>query len=179
MATGMLLLLFGECTTRSDEFMELGKCYRGTIQLGMTTDSDDLDGRVLSESACEWNEDKIERAVASFQGEILQKPPSVSAIKVDGKRSYKQARKGVAVDLALRPVFISEIRIVELRNPFVTIEVSCGKGTYIRSIARDLGEMMGCGGTLAALRRTAIGPYQIDYAWQLNEAIKQTEFLGR
>jgi len=179
MATGMLIVMLGDCTTQSDEFMGLGKRYRGVVQFGLTTDSDDLDGKVLSESAVDWDEQKIVETLDSFQGEILQRPPAVSAIRVDGKRSYKQAKKGHAVELAPRPVTISEIKIVEMKKPFVVIDVSCGKGTYIRSIARDLGEKLGCGGTLAALRRTAIGNYQIENAWQLSDALKHPEFMGR
>ncbi len=114
----------------------------------------------------------------SFQGEILQRPPAVSAIRVEGKRSYKQARKGHAVELAPRPVTISEIKIVEMKNPFVVIDVSCGKGTYIRSIARDLGEIMGCGGTLAALRRTAIGNYPIENAWTIVRSVEASGIHG-
>jgi len=179
MATGMLIVMFGDCTTQSDEFMALGKSYRGVVQLGLTTDSDDLDGKILTESAVEWNVSRIEETIKSFQGEILQRPPAVSAIRVEGKRSYKQAKKGHTVELAPRPVTISEIKIVEMNNPFVTIDVNCGKGTYIRSIARDLGEILGCGGTLAALRRTAIGNYRIEHAWQLSETLKHPEFMGR
>lgn len=179
MATGLLLVMFGDCTTSSEEFMGLDKEYRGTVQLGKTTDSDDLDGNVIAESPVNWNERAIEHAVMSFVGDISQRPPSVSAIKVGGKRSYKQARKGVAVEHASRPVVISEIQIVELDNPFVTLNVRCGKGTYIRSIARDLGAALGCGGTLAALRRTAIGPYRVAHAWQISEALKHPEFSGR
>ncbi len=179
MATGLLIVMFGDCTTQSDEFMGLGKSYQGVVQLGVTTDSDDLDGMIMAESDVDWNEEKIAKSLASFHGEILQRPPAVSAIRVDGKRSYKQAKKGQAVELAPRAVTIYEIKIVEMKNPFVTIDVRCGKGTYIRSIARDLGEMMGCGGALAALRRTAIGNYHIENAWRLSDALKHPEFMGR
>ncbi len=178
-ATGLLIVLFGNCTASSDEFMGLGKSYRAVIQLGVTTDSDDLDGLVLRTSEVVWEENDILRALEQFRGEIWQKPPAVSATRVNGKRSYKQAKKGAAVDLAPRKVNIYDLRVIDLNKPFVTIDVDCGKGTYIRSIARDLGDALGCGGTLSGLRRTAIGPYGIDDSWKLSDAIRHPEFMGR
>lgn len=178
-ATGLLIVVFGNCTSDSEKFMGLGKRYRGVVKLGVTTDTDDLDGQVTGETEVRWNVTEIENAVQQFQGEILQAPPSVSAIKIDGKRSYKRARKGEEVKHAPRPVEIEEIRIVELDNPFVTLDIRCSKGTYIRSIARDLGRELGCGGTLASLRRTEIGPYSVDDAWEIGEVLMHPEFRGQ
>jgi len=178
MATGLLLVMCGDATALSDEYMGLGKSYRGTIRLGVTTDSDDLDGRVITESPVNWDGARIAKYLEGLRGEILQKPPAVSAIKVDGKRSYKQVLRGKDVELAARPVQIYAIRIIELRNPDVTFEIDCGKGTYVRSVARDLGEHLGSGGALSALRRLGIGPYTVEHAWTIAGALKQPEFRG-
>jgi tRNA pseudouridine55 synthase len=178
-ATGLLLVVFGDCTTSADEFQGLGKRYIGVVKLGVTTDSDDLDGEITSESDVRWDCAEIRRIVESFRGMIMQTPPAVSAIKVNGKRSYKRARKGEAVELAPRPVSIDEIRILELNNPFVTLDIRCSKGTYIRSIARDLGRELGCGGALASLRRTEIGSYHVDDAWSIDDALMHPEFRGQ
>lgn len=179
MATGLLIVLFGECTSSSDEFMDLGKQYRGVVKLGVTTSTDDLDGDITSERPVNWDEVLVRNIVSSFRGEILQRPPAISAIKVNGERSYKIARSGKELSLEPRPVKIHEITVVELSCPFVTIEVTCGKGTYIRSIARDIGELLGCGGSLAKLRRTSIGDYQVEDAWRIEDALRVPEFRGQ
>lgn len=178
MATGLLLVMFGAATAMSNEYMGLAKRYRGTVRLGVTTDSDDLDGRMVKETPVDWDEARIAAFIESMRGEIMQKPPSVSAIKVDGKRSYKQVLRGKDVEIAARPVLIYATRVIEMRSPDVTFDIECGKGTYVRSIARDLGEYMGCGGALSALRRTGIGPYSVDGAWTIAGALKQPEFRG-
>lgn len=177
-ATGMLIVLFGDCTSASDEFMALGKSYRGTIRLGITTDSDDLDGKVLGEQIVNWDIEKITEFFDMQQGEVMQRPPAVSAIKVEGKRSYRQVRHGKTVELEARAVRIDRMNIVRLENPEITFDMDCSKGTYVRSIARDLGELLGCGGALAALRRTRIGSYSVDNAWVIEEALKHPEFKG-
>lgn len=178
MATGLLIVLCGDCTSRSDEFMELGKRYTGTIRLGITTDTDDIEGQVLTTSPVNWNEELIAEYCASQTGIIEQIPPAVSAIQVNGVRSYKQARKGNPLLLQARPVRIEAITIRALRNPDVEIDVTCGKGTYIRSIARDLGEALECGGTLTSLRRTQIGSYSSSGAWAIADALTRSEFRG-
>lgn len=177
-ATGLLIILCGDSTTRADEFMELGKTYRAVAKLGVVTDSDDLDGEVIAEHDVQWNEWLIESELRSFVGEIAQRPPAVSAIRIGGKRSYKLARAGRAVELPERPVHVHSLDIVEMNKPFVTFEMRCSKGTYVRSIARDLGERLGCGGTLAALRRTAVGPIEVRDAWTLSAALAIPEFRG-
>lgn len=177
-ATGLLIVLCGDSTTRTDEFMELGKSYRATVQLGVITDSDDLDGQVIEQREVQCQCDSIERQLLRMRGEISQRPPAFSAIQVGGKRSYKLARVGKAVDLPERAVHIYDISGISLDLPFVSFDVHCSKGTYIRSIARDLGEKLGCGGTLAQLRRTAIGPYHVADAFTLPLALKHPEFRG-
>lgn len=177
-ATGLLIVLMGDCTSASDEFMALGKSYLGTIRLGITTESDDLDGKVLGERAVNWDIKKIKEFIEAQQGEIMQRPPAVSAIKVEGKRSYKQVQRGQSVELEARSVRIDRMNIVSLDKPDITFDMDCSKGTYVRSIARDLGEWLGCGGALAALRRTRIGSYSVDNAWMIEEALKHPEFRG-
>ncbi|MCB9357268.1 MAG: tRNA pseudouridine(55) synthase TruB [Calditrichaeota bacterium] len=177
-ATGLLIVLFGEMTRYSDEFMELGKSYSGAIRLGLTTDSDDLDGNIVSESEVQWNEESITSFLYSQVGEIAQKPPAVSAIQVAGVRSYKRVLKGHAIELAARQVRIDAIRVTSFRNPEIDFEMDCGKGTYVRSVARDLGEALGCGAVLASLRRTRIGGFHVRHAWAVGEALERPEFRG-
>jgi tRNA pseudouridine55 synthase len=174
-ADGVLIVLCGEATARSGEFMDLPKRYRARIRLGITTPSDDLEG-VDSPAVPldDWNEARIAAALAEFVGNIEQVPPAVSAVKVAGRRSYKLARAGQAVDLAPRPVQVYEARVLGACNPDVDVVISCSRGTYIRSIARDLGARLEVGGTLAGLTRLAIGPYRIEQALPLSEILKRS-----
>ncbi len=178
LASGLLLLLCGDCTTRSDEFMSLGKCYTGTIRLGVTTTTDDLGGETIRESAVNWNESKIIEFLHSQVGEIMQRPPAVSAIQVAGKRSYKRVRRGESFLLEPRRVRINELNVLKMESPEVEFAVDCEKGTYVRSIARDLGESLGCGAALSSLRRTRVGQYRIEGAWTIGEALTRPEFRG-
>jgi tRNA pseudouridine55 synthase len=179
-ADGVLIVLCGNATKRTTEFMDLGKEYRARIRFGITTSTDDLAGMVLSETAIsDWNDDRIRSALLQFEGDIEQIPPAVSAIKVQGKRSYARARAGETFELAARSVHISRIRFLRGDQPDIDIDIACSRGTYIRSIARDLGGQLGWGGTLATLTRTAVGPFRVENALNLADILRhKNEFAS-
>lgn len=155
--TGVLPVAMGPAT-RLLPYLDGRKRYEGVIQLGLRTSSDDLDGEVLSTAAVpSLTEAGINAVLAPFRGEILQRPPQVSAVHVDGERAYARARRGETMELAARPVTIEALELLAWdgdRNQ-LHLAVTCSAGTYIRSLARDLGEALGCGGSLARLRRSA------------------------
>ena len=161
--TGVLPIALGPAT-RLLPYLRSDKSYRGIVQLGVCTDSDDLEGNVLLQHAVPpLKTAELEQALAAFRGEIQQRPPAVSAVHVNGERAYKLARAGVALDLPPRPVTIHTLSLVawDPEQGRLELEVHCSSGTYIRSLARDLGDALGCGGCLAQLRRTqALGFHQ-------------------
>lgn len=160
MATGVLVVLVGKATRLSDRMMLGEKEYLAEVDLSRRSDTDDAEGRVEEvEVARVPDEGTVRQALAGFVGEIMQKPPAFSALKVGGRRSYDLARAGKAVELAARPVVIHECRLEAFAWPLAKVWVRCGKGTYIRSLARDLGTTLGCGGMLTALRRTRVGAW--------------------
>ena len=165
MATGLLVLGLNSSTRLLTYLVGLDKEYFATIRLGVTTDSDDADGAVVSTSSASAVTDAaIEAGVARLRGPISQVPSTVSAIKVDGKRAYALAREGEEVVLKPRSVTISTFEVLARRGDEVDVRVECSSGTYIRALARDLGADLGVGGHLTALRRTRIGPFAIDDA---------------
>lgn len=174
MATGLLICLVGRGATRlQDQFMGLPKTYTGTIRLGVTTDSYDAEGEVTEEhDASQVTDEQLDEARQRFLGDIAQRPPMHSAVKVGGERLYKKARRGEEIERAARPVSIYRFDLTERRadasgSVEVDFVVECSKGTYVRSLAHDLGEALGVGAHLAALRRTAIGPFTVGEAWTL------------
>ena len=173
MASGLMTLGVGPSTRLLTFLVGLNKTYLATIRLGQATITDDAEGEAVgpaatSEQLDALDEEKIRRALMGFVGDISQKPSAVSAIKVAGERAYDLVRQGVDVDLKARPVTIHAITIdsIERGEAAWTIrcEVKCSSGTYIRAIARDLGETLGVGGHLTALRRTMVGPWSVDQA---------------
>ncbi|MCR4819246.1 MAG: tRNA pseudouridine(55) synthase TruB [Fretibacterium sp.] len=160
-ASGLLVLLIGRATRLSDAVMALPKVYRAELCLGRATDTCDYSGQTLFErNPSKVDETDIDRALFSFLGWRMQRPPKISALKKNGRPSHKLARAGQEVVLEPRPVFIRSIRRTKkLSVGRVEVEVLCGKGTYIRSLARDLGERLGCGAYIASLRRLSIGPF--------------------
>jgi len=164
-ATGVLLVCLGQAVRISEYLMELPKTYRAVIRLGIATDTYDAEGTPTSvaESIDVSREDLL-AVLPQFVGEIQQAPPAHSAVKVDGRRAYALARKGQEVALKPRPVRVDRIDLLRFEPPEVEIEVECGKGTYIRSIAHDLGQRLGCGAHLASLVRTRVGSFGIDSA---------------
>jgi tRNA pseudouridine55 synthase len=159
LATGVLVVCIGAATRLADYVQAMGKSYASRFRLGATSTSDDADGDVTETNAQPVSREAVDAALAGFVGAIEQLPPSVSALKVDGKRAHDLARKGADVKLAPRPVRIEAIRVLGYEWPFLDVEVDCGKGTYIRSIARDLGAALGVGGLVQTLRRTRVGPF--------------------
>ena len=161
-ATGVLLLLIGRGTKASEKLMDQPKRYDATIKFGATTSTDDLESpEIVWPAAVEPSLEKLESAVAQFAGVILQRPPVFSALKISGQPAYKLARGGTPVDLKARAVRIDGMEILSWRWPLLKIRVDCGRGTYIRAIARDLGEKLSTGGYLTELRRTRIGAFDI------------------
>jgi tRNA pseudouridine55 synthase len=174
MATGVLLVGIGRATRLLGHLSLHDKDYTGTIRLGQTTSTDDAEGEVLTSTpAGQMSPDAIAKAVAGFVGEIKQRPPAVSAIKVDGKRAYARARAGEDVVLAERPVTVSRFDVIAVRQVDavvdVDVEVTCSTGTYIRALARDVGAVLGVGGHLARLRRTRVGAFDLGSARTLAE----------
>ena len=169
LATGVLPIPLGEATKTVPFLMDADKAYRFTIEWGRTTATFDREGATLSTSDVRPSVDAVEAVLPRFVGEILQVPPAYSAIKVDGERAYDLARAGETVELEARPVLIHAARVVEAPDADnVTIEVECGKGTYVRAIVRDLAEMLGACGHVSALRRTRVGAFTEDNAVTLD-----------
>lgn len=160
LATGVLVVCIGTATRLAEYVQALPKTYRAGITLGATSDTDDADGKITptSDSPTPTHE-QVERQLGSFVGNYEQIPPAFSAAKVAGRRAYKLARQGLDVELNPRTVRIDGIDISRYVYPDLEITVRCGKGTYIRSIARDLGQRLGCGGYIRALRRTEVGGF--------------------
>lgn len=160
LATGVLVVCMGPATRLADHVQAMGKSYIARFRLGATSTTDDADGKVTeTANATAPMREEIEAAISRFVGTIVQLPPTVSALKVEGQRAHDLVRKGKNVQLAARTVHIDAIRIRCYEWPWLDAEVDCGKGTYIRSIARDLGAALGCGGLVQTLRRTRVGPF--------------------
>lgn len=184
MATGVLVVGVNKATRLLTYIVGHDKTYTATIRLGQSTVTDDAEGEILSERiAAAVTEEDIEREVSKLRGDIEQVPSQVSAIKVDGKRSYARVREGQQVELKARPVTISRFDILQVRREHggkiidVDVIVSCSSGTYIRALARDVGEALNVGGHLTALRRTEVGPYKISQAKRLAELAEEFEML--
>lgn len=159
-ATGVLAVALGEATKTVPYITDALKCYRFMVRLGQATTTDDAEGRVISESDARPTDAAIDSALAAFRGDIMQVPPQFSAVKVDGERAYDIARAGEEMDLAARPLWVEKLEMVARPDAdHVELEMVCGKGGYVRSIARDLGAALGCHGHVAWLRRTWSGPF--------------------
>jgi tRNA pseudouridine55 synthase len=173
-------VLCGKATRRADEFMDLPKEYVARIRFGLTTSTDDLAGEVLTtQPVTGWSQLLIAQALQNFTGGISQVPPAVSAIKVGGRRSYDLARRGQAIELAPRSVMVYALELLRAETPEIELRIRCSRGTYVRSLARDLGAALGWGGTLATLSRTAIGPYRVENALKISEILDRSlEFVS-
>ena len=160
LATGVLPIAFGEATKTVPFVVDGTKSYRFTVAWGSETTTDDAEGEVLEESAARPGRADVEGALPAFTGEILQVPPHYSAVKVEGQRAYDLARDGEAFELKPRPVLIERLALVEHdAEGSSVLEADCGKGTYVRALARDLGRRLGCFGHVSVLRRTRVGPF--------------------
>jgi tRNA pseudouridine55 synthase len=179
-ATGVLAVALGEATKTIPYITDALKCYRFRVVLGAATDTDDASGAVIATSGFRPTDAQVEAALAGFRGNIQQVPPQYSAVKVDGERAYDLARQGEAMDLAARPLWVE--RLVVLDRPdadHIDLEMICGKGGYVRSIARDLGAALGCLGHVQWLRREWSGPFRADRGVTLEtvEAEAKTDAL--
>jgi len=173
LAAGVLVVCVGWATRLIPYVQRMAKSYRATFLLGRTSDTEDVEGEVAElPSPPEPTRDQIVTAAAQFVGEVLQRPPAYSAIKVQGRRAYNLARAGEDVQLAPRTVRIERIDVIEYRYPELTLDVHCHSGTYIRSLGRDLAESLGTGAVLSALKRTAIGPFTVDDAVRAEDLTK-------
>ncbi|WP_298425716.1 tRNA pseudouridine(55) synthase TruB [Rhodoblastus sp.] len=175
LASGVLPVAFGEATKTVPFVQDGEKAYRFTVLWGVETDTDDAEGRAVATSDARPDPAAIVALLPRFTGEIMQQPPAFSAIKVNGERAYDLARDGEAVDLAPRPVTIHALRLVAADRDQAVLEAECGKGTYVRAIARDLGRALGCYGHVIALRRTRVGPFFEDSSAPLEELLAAPE----
>lgn len=170
LATGILPIAFGEATKTVSFAVDGEKAYRFTVRWGEETNTDDAEGQVTARSDKRPTVDEIEALLPQFTGEISQTPPAFSAIKIDGNRAYDLAREGEVVELEPRIVVIEALRLVDRPDDATAVfEAECGKGTYVRAIARDMGRALGCRGHVIALRRTRVGPFGEDDAVTLDE----------
>lgn len=181
LATGVVLLCTGKATKRIDELQAQTKEYTATLRLGATTPSFDLEHDIdATYPTAHITEEAVREALCRFKGSIEQVPPAFSACKIEGKRAYKMARKGQDVVLSPKLIRIDEIELTGCRLPDeIDIRVVCGKGTYIRALARDIGLALGSGAHLTALRRTRVGDYRVEDCMTLDEATKWIESLPR
>jgi len=167
-ATGLLIVCTGNFTRLSDYFHRYLKTYRAIFTLGQFRDSDDITGEIIEKFEIpSFSEEEIKKALEKFEGEIFQKPPYLSAKRINGKRLYRENRNERKIEPNPVKVFIKKIEIISINLPDIEVEITCGTGTYIRSIARDLGKNLNCGGYVSFLRRTAIGPYSVENACDL------------
>ena len=164
MATGVLPVFVGRGTRAVEFFEHAEKTYEATLRLGLTTDTEDITGTVLSQQDAFVTGSMLEDGLSRFRGDILQVPPMYSALKVNGQKLYDLARKGREVERQPRPVTIHELTLLGMEAEGIRLRIRCSKGTYIRTLCKDIGQALGCGGCMAALRRVQAGEYTIDEA---------------
>lgn len=168
LATGLLIVMVGRATRLCESLMRADKEYEAEINLSRRSTTDDAEGEVtVAQVARPPDEAAIRAACRAMVGDIMQRPPAFSAVHVGGRRAYQLARQGAPPDLPARPVRVDAIEILARDWPMLRLRVTCGKGVYVRSLARDIGALLGVGGMLTALRRTRIGPYRVDDARRL------------
>ncbi len=168
-ATGVLPVCLGSATKLCDMLTDKDKEYVAELLLGVETDTQDTTGEILCRRPVEVSEEQVREAAASFIGHYEQVPPMYSALKVNGKKLYELAREGKEVERKARPVEIHELEILDIQLPVVKMRVLCSKGTYIRTLCADIGEKLGCGGTMQSLKRTKVGDFTLETAVTLDE----------
>jgi tRNA pseudouridine55 synthase len=178
LASGILPVAFGEATKTVPFVQDGEKSYQFTVKWGEETNTDDVEGVVTTRSAARPSREEVEALLPRYVGEIMQTPPAFSAIKVNGERAYDIARDGEAVRLAARPIVIHALRLIAFEGERAVFEADCGKGTYVRALARDFGRELGCLGHLIALRRTRVGPFTVADATPL-AALDEAAEAGR
>jgi tRNA pseudouridine55 synthase len=178
LATGLVIICTGKATKQIMQYQDLDKTYEAQLRLGATTPSFDLETEIDQHYPWEHiSAEMIDQVLESFTGEQEQMPPLFSAKSVDGKRAYEMARKGKTLDLKAHRIRINQLKVLDLKLPDLSLLVECSKGTYIRSLARDLGEKLGSGAHLTGLRRTRIGPHQVENAITIENFLKNIELL--
>ena len=177
-ATGLLPLCFGEATKFSQDLLEADKTYQTTVHLGLSTTTGDTEGEIVESLSVNVTEEQIHAALAQFRGDILQTPPMYSALKRDGKPLYEYARAGITLERDARPVTIHSLDFVSYDAPYLTLNVCCSKGTYIRVMGEDIGKVLSCGAHLKALRRTQVGHLILEKSITL-EALGEIEETDR
>ena len=175
MATGVLPVFVGRATRAVEFFEHAEKTYETVLRFGITTDTEDMTGTVLTEENVSFTEEQLQETLAAFRGEILQVPPMYSALKVNGQKLCDLARKGKTVERQPRPITIHELTLVERGENTLRLRVRCSKGTYIRTLCKDIGEKLGCGGCMESLRRVAAGEYTVDEAVLLQTLLDTEE----
>ncbi|HBA66052.1 MAG TPA: tRNA pseudouridine(55) synthase TruB [Methylococcaceae bacterium] len=182
LASGLLPICFGEATKVSGFMLNDDKRYQVVVRLGVVTDTGDAEGQVLkTRPVPSLSDDKILTCLESFTGDIEQVPPMYSALKLNGKKLYELARQGKSVERKARPITIYKIKLLDRQEALLTLDVWCSKGTYIRTLAEDIGEQLGCGGTVIELRRLASGRFVIDDAKSIEQlqAMSESELMNR
>lgn len=174
-ATGLLPICFGEATKFSQYLLDAGKQYDAVFKLGVTTATGDIEGQILSEKRVSVTVEKVTEALTKFVGEISQTPPMYSALKHQGKPLYEYARKGVEIDREARQINIDLLSNVVLNGDLLSMHIACSKGTYVRQLGVDIGETLGCGAMMQALRRTAVSGFDIIEAYTLSELEQRSE----
>ena len=174
-AQGVLPVCLGKGTKLCDLLADHDKEYEAVLRLGITTDTQDMEGNVLQESSVQVSEEEVRTCILSFQGEQMQVPPMYSALKVNGKKLYELAREGKVVERKARPVTFHKIEVLWMELPKVKIRVQCSKGTYIRTLCHDIGEKLGCGGCMEELLRTRVERFALEDAVKLDEVQKAME----
>lgn len=169
LASGVLIICLGTATRISEYILHSDKRYTAVVRLGQSTATYDSQGTILEQRPVDLTRTQIDQALERFRGTINQTPPSYSAIQIGGKRAYEMAREGEEVELKPRTVTIHALEVLSWKSPDLTVDITCSSGTYIRSIANDLGAALGCGGHIAGLTRTATGPFTLDDAHDLDE----------
>ena len=175
MATGVLPVFVGRATRGVEFFEHAEKTYETVLRLGLTTDTEDVTGTVLSQQEVTVTKEQVERILEDFRGEILQIPPMYSALKINGQKLCDLARKGKEVERKPRPITIHELTLLEMDGQSLRLRVRCSKGTYIRTLCKDIGEKLGCGGCMEALRRVTAGEYTIEEAVPLLQLLEEAE----
>ena len=175
MATGVLPVFVGRATRGVEFFEHAEKTYETVLRLGLTTDTEDITGEKLEEREVSFTAQRLEEVLEAFRGDILQVPPMYSALKVNGQKLYDLARKGKTVERQPRPITIHELTLLEVGENTLCLRVRCSKGTYIRTLCKDIGEALGCGGCMAELRRVSAGEYGIAEAVPLQELLETQE----
>ncbi len=176
MATGLLTVLVGRAVKASEYLTEHDKTYTATLKLGITTDTEDISGKILTKSDAIPDADEVKRVCAGFVGSIKQIPPMYSALKKDGKKLCDLAREGIEIEREARDITVYSLACTETdKNDEYILSVACSKGTYIRTLCADIGKALGCGGVMAALRRTSVGEFSLDDAVTLTQLENMTE----